>query len=153
VTLRRLLTVLVSLALLGTLAVPASARVQASLASKGKGRQIVEGGGLTYGTVAKNSTVLIQNLSGLSDLTITIKGKPTKYAGGKLYVAKDAKGMAFKVSGSSYRLTLQGASSLNGIGVYGQATFRGYGTYSLSGGPDIAWGKGKVSLGDAAVGG
>jgi hypothetical protein len=141
---------LVCVALLGGVLAASAAGAESSLVSKGRGTQTFEGGGLIYGTVAKNATILVVNLSGLDDLSTTIKGKGTRFAGGKLYTAHDNKGLAFKVSGSSYRVVIKGVSSLNGLGVYGQGVFRGSGSYSLSGGPYIPWGRGKVSLGLAA---
>src|SRR4051794_16302894 len=74
VTPRRLIAVLVSAVLIaGALATPASARLGAdtsdsSLVSKGRGTQTFEGGGLIYGTVARNATIFVVNLSGLNDL-------------------------------------------------------------------------------------
>lgn len=152
---RRLIVLLVSAAVLVTGAATASASPQlaASLVSKGKGTQTFEGGGLTYGTVARNATILVVNLAGPSDLSVTIKGKPIRYGGGALYTAKDPRGMAFKVSGSDYRLVIKGLSALNGINVWGTADFKapGSGKYSLNGGPFLSWGKRKVDLGDAGA--
>src|SRR4051812_1010398 len=157
VTLRRLLVMLVSAVLLvGALAAPASARLggdtaESSLVSKGRGTQTFEGGGLIYGTVARNATIYVVNLSGLNDLNITIKAKGVRYDGGRLYTTHDVKGMAFKVSGSNFQVVIKGISALNGLGVYGKATFRGFGSYSLSGGPYIPWGRGKVNLGSPPI--
>jgi hypothetical protein len=154
VTARRLLLALLAAGILATGALTASAspQVAASLVSKGKGSQTFEGGGLTYGTVGRNATILVVNLSTTtpSDLSVTIKGRPVRYAGGKLYTA-DVKSMAFKVSGSAYRLVIKGQSNLNGINVYGTADFKpafpAAGSYSLNGGAFILWSKHKVDLG------
>jgi hypothetical protein len=151
---RRLLLPVLAAAILaaGALTASASPDVAASLVSKGRGTQTFEGGGLTYGTVGRSATILVVNLSTAtpSDLSVTIKGKPVKYAGGKLYTA-DVKSLAFKVSGSAYRLVIKGQSNLNGINVYGTADFKpafpGAGSYSLNGGPFILWTKHKVDLG------
>jgi hypothetical protein len=151
---RRLLLPVLAAAILATGALTASAStdVAASLVSKGRGTQTFEGGGLTYGTVGRSATILVVNLSTVtpSDLSVTIKGKPVKFAGGKLYTA-DVKSLAFKVSGSAYRLVIKGQSNLNGINVSGTADFKpafpGAGSYSLNGGPFILWTKHRVDLG------
>ena len=139
----------------GALSASATSQLAASLASNGKGSQTFEGGGLTYGTVSKGTTILVVNLStSATDLSVTIKGKPIRYGAGKLYTARDAKGLAFKVSGSDYRLVIKGQSRLNGINVWGTAEFKpaypAAGSYSLNGGAFIPWGKHKVDLGDAS---
>jgi hypothetical protein len=137
---RRLLPFVLAVVVLGAIAMPAAAtRVQTSLSSKGSGRQGIDGGGLTYGSVARNGTVLVIDLSAAKDASVTIKAPARKAQGGKLYTAKKPGGLAFRVSGTHYRIVLNGISSLNGIGVYGSAFFRGAGFYSLSGGNDVPW--------------
>jgi hypothetical protein len=124
-----------------------TAKVEASLLSKGKGTQSFVGGGLTYGTVSRGGTIVVRDVSG--DLSKTVVGTIARKMkdGGVMYVIT-AKSTTFKLSGKRYEVVLKGTSTLNGIGVYGKATFRGAGTYQLSGAEVLAW-DGAVDLGRA----
>jgi hypothetical protein len=121
--------------------------VEASLLSKGKGVQSFTGGGLTYGTVSRGGTIVVRDVSG--DLSKTVAGTvPRKMKDGSLMYVITAKSTTFKLSGKRYEVVLKGSSTLNGIGVYGKATFKGAGTYQLSGAEVLAW-NGTVDLGRA----
>jgi len=127
---------------------PSAARdnkVEASLLSKGKGTQTFVGGGLTYGTVSKGGQVVIHDLSG--DLSKTVPGlTPFRLKDGGWRYVISGRAATFKLSGTRYEIMLRGASTLNGIGVYGKASFKGAGTYQLSGDSAVLW-DGSVNLG------
>jgi hypothetical protein len=119
--------------------------VEASLLSKGKGTQTFIGGGLTYGTVAKGGRVEIRDIAG--DLAKTVPGlQPRKGKDGSFLYVLTNRPATFKLSGTKYEIVLNGVSTLNGIGVYGKAAFKGVGTYQLSGDAALLW-DGPVSLG------
>jgi hypothetical protein len=120
-------------------------KVEASLLSKGKGTQSFVGGGLTYGTVSRGGSIRVRDMSG--DLSKTVSGSfARRMPDGSVMYVITAKSTAFKLSGKRYEVVLKGNSTLNGIGVYGKATFRGNGTYQLSGAAALPW-DGSVDLG------
>jgi hypothetical protein len=120
-------------------------KVEASLLSKGKGTQDFTGGGLTYGTVSRGGSLLVRDISG--DLSKTVAGTVgRKMKDGSMMYVVTSKSTTFKLSGKKYEVTLKGNSTLNGIGVYGKAHFRGAGTYQLSGDAVLPW-DGQVDLG------
>ncbi len=81
------------------------------------------------------------------DLSKTVVGTiARKMKDGSMLYVITAKSTTFKLSGKRYDVVLKGSSTLNGIGVYGKATFKGAGTYQLSGGEALAW-DGTVDLG------
>jgi hypothetical protein len=130
-----------------TPSVAMSDKVEASLLSKGKGNQTFIGGGLTYGSVSRGGSLRVRDISG--DLSKTINGTlPRRMPDGSLMYVFNGKSTAFKLAGKRYEVILKGSSTLNGIGVYGKATFRGTGTYQLSGSAPLAW-NGSVDLGRA----
>jgi hypothetical protein len=121
------------------------ARTQTTLHSAGTGRQLINGGGLIYGTVAKGGSVAVLDLKGDAQIRVTPK-KYTFTADGQRYPASTKRGLVFSISGTHYRVVLKGNTVLNGVGVWGKATLTGTGSFSLNGAPDQPW-AGAVSLG------
>jgi hypothetical protein len=122
-----------------------SMQVEASLLSKGKGTQTLTGGGLVFGTLSRGGSVRVRDMAG--DLSKTVTGALARNMpdGSKMYVIS-GRNATFKLSGTRYQVILRGNSTLNGIGVYGKASFKGNGTYQLSGGDALVW-DGIVDLG------
>jgi hypothetical protein len=132
-------------AAIGVPDVAGKARTQTTLHSTGTGRQLINGGGLIYGTVAKGGSVAVLDLKGDAQIKVTPK-KYTFTSDGQRYSATTKRGLVFSISGTHYRVVLKGNTVLNGLGVYGKATLTGNGTYSLNGAPDQPW-AGPISLG------
>jgi hypothetical protein len=128
-----------------TPSVAKSYAAEASLLSKGKGVQSLTGGGLTYGSVSRGGSLRVRDLVG--DLSKTVPGMVgRKMPDGSMIYVITAKTSTFKLLGTKYELVLRGTSTLNGIGVYGKANFKGVGTYQLSGATALLW-DGGVDLG------
>jgi hypothetical protein len=153
-----LLAALVALAVLSAVAGTAGAaagvlpdgagkavRTQTTLHSAGTGRQVINGGGLIYGTVAKGGSVAVLDVKGDAQIKVTPK-KYTFTSDGQRYPATTKRGLVFSISGTHYRVVLRGNTVLNGVGLYGKANLTGNGTYSLNGAPVQPW-AGALSLG------
>jgi hypothetical protein len=61
--------------------------------------------------------------------------------------AGGAKSLAFRLSGSAYRVVVQGSSTYNAVGVYGRLQVRGKGTITVNGSRRKAWNGPLVKLG------
>jgi hypothetical protein len=152
--------------LLASIAGTASARKPAArtstttIVSSGTGKQTLEGGGLTYGTLAPGGDVRVTDLSPRHDGKFTVTAQVPATAGAAaqsiavkavrigpvLYFklkptkANAGRNLAFSVAGSKFRLVLEGDSSLNGAGVTGKITLDGTGTVSVNGQtPPLEW--------------
>jgi hypothetical protein len=164
---RSIYVVLAVAMLLGSIAAAADARKPAyangatTIVSNGSGRQVLEGGGLTYGTIAAGSVseLRVWDYSSKHDAKVTVTaqasgssgssaGRPVKasrLSGGQLFRLKPtrqnaSRTLAFSVSGSHFRLVLDGTSSLNGAGVTGRITLYGDGTITINGqDPPLDW--------------
>ena len=104
--------------------------------SKGVGRQIFTGGGgVAYGVVFSGASLVVADYSVAHDMRVDSPMLPTTNAdGSRTYVpAGGAKNAAFRISGTLYRVTVTGASTLNAAGVYGRLQVRGKGTLNVSG--------------------
>lgn len=165
---RRLAAVLVLAALVaGTstayagLRHPAAVRGTNTIVSQGNGRQVLEGAGLTYGTLAPGGVVRFIDLSPKHDAKYTVTAqiaasgtnaaqsiqvKPIKLGG--LLVFKFGKNpkqtarasLAFSVAGSRFRLALEGTSVLNGAAVVARVALDGTGTIAVNGqNPPVDW--------------
>ncbi len=118
--------------------------------SKGLGRQVfVGGGGIAYGTVFSGGSLVITDYSAAQDMKVDSPVVAITNADGSRTFAPagGAKSVAFRVSGTLYRVTVTGASAYNAVGVYGRLVVRGKGTLSVNGvrdrwnGPAIKLGK------------
>jgi hypothetical protein len=164
---RPVLVLLVAALLLASIAGTASARKPAAktstttIVSTGSGRQVLEGGGLTYGTLAPGGDVRVIDLSPKHDGKFTVTAqvpatdgaaaqslavKPVRLGGGLLYFKlrplkqNAGRNLAFSVAGSKFRLVLEGDSALNGAGVTGKIALDGTGTISVNGQtPALEW--------------
>jgi hypothetical protein len=119
--------------------------------SKGLGRQTFIGGsGVAYGTVFSGGSLVITDYSAAHDVKVESPVVPTTNADGSRTFAPagGTRSVAFRVSGTLYRVTVTGASTYNAVGVYGRLQLRGKGTVLINGqrnrwnGP--AWRLGKV---------
>jgi hypothetical protein len=166
---RRLAAVLVLAALAAAVSTafagprhPAAMRGTNTIVSQGSGRQVLEGAGLTYGTLAPGGVVRFIDLSLKHDgkYTVTaqipasgsnaaqsIQVKPIKLSGGLLIFrfGKNPRqtaraSLAFSVAGSRFRLVLEGTSVLNGAAVVGKVALDGTGTIAVNGqNPPVDW--------------
>jgi hypothetical protein len=118
--------------------------------SKGAGRQIFAGGGgVAYGVVFSGGSLVVVDYSAEHDMKVDSPVTPTTNAdGSRTYVpAGGAPRVAFRISGTLYRVTVTGASTFNAAGVFGRLQVRGKGTLTVSGkkdrwnGPAIRLGK------------
>jgi hypothetical protein len=151
---------------------PAFAKGATTIVSNGFGRQVLEGGGLTYGTIqdGASGSVRVYDLSPKHDgkFTVTAQStngssagqtvKPVRVLGGLLYRLKPTRAnanrsLAFSVAGSHFRLVLDGTSALNGAGVTGKITLEGDGTITINGqDPPLDWASaGRISLAPKAL--
>jgi hypothetical protein len=141
--------------------VPAVKRSTTTIVSQGSGHQVLEGGGLTYGSLAPGGVVRFVDLSPKHDGKFTVSAqipataagaaaqtvavKPTKALGMYVFKLKPTKqnakaSLAFSVAGSKFRLVLDGTAILNGAGVSGRVTLEGTGTVSVNGqAPALDW--------------
>jgi hypothetical protein len=104
--------------------------------SKGVGRQIFTGGGgIVYGVLFSGGSLVVGDYSATHDVHVDSPVLATANADGtRTYVpAGGTKSTAFRISGSLYRVTILGASTLNAAGVYGRLQLRGKGTLSVNG--------------------
>lgn len=132
-----------------------------TIVSQGTGRQVLEGAGLTYGSLAPGGIIRLIDLSPKHDAKFTVTAqvaaagnspaqsiplKPIKLGGGMLAfkVGKprlaSRASLAFSVAGSRFRLALEGTSALNGAAVIGRVTLDGAGTIAVNGqNPPVDW--------------
>jgi hypothetical protein len=104
--------------------------------AKGVGREVFVGGsGVAYGTLFSGASLVITDYSAAHDLKIDSPVLPTTNADGSRTFAPagGSKSVAFRVSGTLYRVTVTGASTYNAVGVYGRLVVRGKGTLSVNG--------------------
>lgn len=132
--------------------VPASdARVsdRGLFVSKGVGRQIfVGGGGVAYGQIFSGSSMVILDYSPSHDLKVDTPVVATSNSdGSKTFVpAGGTARTAYRISGTLYRVTVQGAATFNAINIYGRLQLRGKGTLTVNGARD-GWNGPAVKLG------
>src|ERR1700712_57791 len=134
---------------------PTVARGTNTIVSQGTGHQVLEGSGLTYGSLLPTGIVRVVDLSPKHDAKITVSAqvpasvgtpaqtlsiRPIKLPGGVLIfkIVKPAKlaskaSLAFSVAGSRFRLALDGTSVLNGAAVIGKVMLDGTGTIAVNG--------------------
>jgi hypothetical protein len=118
--------------------------------TKGVGRAIFAGGGgLAYGTVFSGGSLVVTDYSAEHDMKVDAPVQPTINAdGSRTYVpAGGTKSVAFRISGSVYRVTVLGSSTYNAVGVYGRLQLRGKGTLTVNGGRKLKWGPPAIKLG------
>jgi hypothetical protein len=139
---------------------PNAARNTNTITSTGTGRQVLEGAGLTYGTLLPGGVVRLVDLSARHDAKFTVTAQvpatqttaaqsvAVKYIRlGPMLIFKvkqprlNAKAsLAFSVGGSRFRLVLEGTSTLNGAAVIGRVTLEGTGTIAVNGQtPPVEW--------------
>lgn len=139
---------------------PAAVRGTNTIVSQGTGRQVLEGGGLTYGSLAPGGVVRFLDLSPKRDGKFTVTAqvpastqgaaaqsvgiKPVRQGGMWVFKVKGrqnaTRSLAFSVAGSKFRLVLDGTSVLNGAGVTGKVTLVGTGTVAINGQtPPLEW--------------
>jgi hypothetical protein len=140
---------------------PAAVRSTNTIVSQGSGRQVLEGAGLTYGSLQPTGVVRFLDLSPKHDAKITVTAqvpatatsaaqtvqiKAVKQNGMLVYkLVKPVKlavkaSLAFSVAGSKFRLALEGTSVLNGAAVIGKVTLDGTGTIAVNGQtPPVDW--------------
>ena len=118
--------------------------------SKGVGRQIFAGGGgVAYGVIFSGASLVVVDYSATHDMKVDAPVVPTTNAdGSRTYVpAGGTTRVAFRISGTLYRVTVTGSSTFNAAGVYGRLQVRGKGTLTVNGvrsrwnGPAIKLGK------------
>ena len=140
---------------------PAAVRSTNTIVSQGSGRQVLEGAGLTYGSLQPTGIVRFLDLSPKHDAKITVTAqvpatatsaaqtvqiKAVRQNGMLVYkLVKPVKlalkaSLAFSVAGSKFRLALEGTSVLNGAAVVGKVTLEGTGTIAVNGQtPPVDW--------------
>ncbi|MDP9255211.1 MAG: hypothetical protein M3Q31_01440 [Actinomycetota bacterium] len=104
--------------------------------SKGAGRQIFTGGGgVSYGVIFSGASLVIADYSPEHDIHVDSPVLATTNAdGSRTYVpAGGTKSTAFRISGTLYRVTVTGASTFNGAGIYGRLQVRGKGVQTVNG--------------------
>ena len=105
--------------------------------SKGVGRQIFAGGGgVAYGTSSSRAArSWSPTTRPTHDMKVESPVVPTTNAdGSRTYVpAGGTRSVAFRISGTLYRVTVTGASTFNAAGVYGRLQLRGKGTLTING--------------------
>jgi hypothetical protein len=132
-----------------------------TIVSQGSGRQVLEGAGLTYGSLQPGGVVRVVDLSLKHDAKITVTAQIPASGGaaaqtvpvrslrlGPMLVYKIVKPnrqnakavLAFSVAGSKFRLVLDGTSVLNGAAVIGTVKLEGVGTIAVNGQtPPVDW--------------
>ena len=104
--------------------------------SKGVGRQIFAGGGgVAYGVIFSGASLVVVDYSATHDMKVDAPVVPTTNAdGSRTYVpAGGTTRVAFRISGTLYRVTVTGSSTFNAAGVFGKLQVRGKGTLSVNG--------------------
>ena len=104
--------------------------------SKGVGRQIFSGGGgVAYGVVFSGGSLVVTDYSATHDMKVDSPVTATVNAdGSRSFVpAGGASRVAFRISGTLYRVTVLGSSTFNAAGVYGRLQVRGKGTLTVNG--------------------
>lgn len=127
----------------------ASPRDRGLFVSKGVGRQIFAGGGgVAYGQIFSGGSIVILDYSPNHDMRIdTPVVATTNSDGSKTYVpAGGTARTAYRISGTLYRVTVQGGATLNAINIYGRLQLRGKGTLTVNGRRD-RWNGPAVKLG------
>jgi hypothetical protein len=117
--------------------------------SKGVGRQIFAGGGgVAYGVVFSGGSLVVVDYSAEHDIKVDSPVVPTTNAdGSRTYVpAGGAPRVAFRISGTLYRVTVSGAGTFNAAGVFGRLQLRGKGTLTVNGTKD-RWNGVAIKLG------
>lgn len=148
---------------------PAAVRSTNTIVSTGSGIQLLEGGGLTYGSLGPGGDVRVVDLSPKRDgkFTVTALAPATTAGGAAQNVAvkpvrlgnqlvfrlkqtrqNAGRSLAFSVAGSKFRLVLDGDSVLNGAGMTGHVTLAGTGTITVNGAdPPLEWATaGRIAL-------
>jgi len=118
--------------------------------SKGVGRQIFAGGGgVAYGTVFSGGSLVVMDYSPTHDLKVDSPVLATTNADGSRTFAPagGAKSMAFRISGTLYRVTVLGSSTYNAIGVYGRLQVRGVKSSLTVNGKKMRWNGPAIKLG------
>ena len=132
-----------------------------TIVSQGSGRQVLDGAGLTYGSLQPGGVVRVVDLSLKHDAKITVTAQIPASGGtaaqtvpvrslrlGPMLVYKIVKPnrqnaravLAFSVAGSKFRLLLDGTSVLNGAAVIGTVKLDGEGTIAVNGqAPPVDW--------------
>jgi hypothetical protein len=140
---------------------PTATRSTNTIVSQGVGRQVLEGAGLTYGTLLPGGAVRLLDLSAKHDAkyTVTAQLPATATAAAQSIAIKPSRAgalllfrfnksarlnakasLAFSVAGSKFRLVLDGTSVLNGAAVIGKVTLDGTGTIAVNGqNPPVDW--------------
>jgi hypothetical protein len=140
---------------------PAAVHSTNTIVSQGTGRQVLEGAGLTYGSLQPTGVVRFLDLSPKHDAKITVTAqvpatatsaaltvqvRAIKQNGQLVYrLVRPVKlatkaSLAFSVAGSRFRLALEGSSVLNGAAVVGRVTLDGTGTIAVNGQtPPVDW--------------
>jgi hypothetical protein len=104
--------------------------------SKGVGRQVFTGGGgVGYGVVFSGASLVVADYSPNHDMRVDSPVPATVNADGtRTFVpAGGTKSTAFRISGTLYRVTVTGAGTFNGAGVYGRLLVRGKGMLIVNG--------------------
>jgi hypothetical protein len=104
--------------------------------SKGVGRQIFTGGGgVAYGVVFSGGSLVVADYSALRDMRVDSPVLATTNAdGSRTFVpAGGARSVAFRISGTLYRVSVTGSSTFNGANIYGRLQLKGKGTLSVNG--------------------
>jgi hypothetical protein len=117
--------------------------------SKGVGRQVFAGGGgVAYGVVFSGGSLVVADYSATHDMKVDSPVLPTTNAdGSRTYVpAGGTSRVAFRISGTLYRVTVTGASTFNAAGVFGRLQLRGKGTLSVNG-SRLHWNLPAIKLG------
>jgi hypothetical protein len=147
---------------------PLAVRSTNTIVSQGTGRQVLEGAGLTYGSLLPGGVVRLIDLSVKHDAKVTVTAqvpatatapaqsvpvKSTKVGALLVFKLKPTRqnakaSLAFSVEGSRFRLVLEGSSVLNGAAVMGRVTLEGSGTIAVNGQtPPVDWATaGRVTL-------
>ena len=117
--------------------------------SKGVGRQVFAGGGgVAYGVIFSGGSLVVMDYSATHDMKVDAPVVPTTNAdGSRTYVpAGGTSRVAFRISGTLYRVTVTGSSTFNAAGVFGRLQSRGKGAVSVNG-VRSRWGGPATSLG------
>jgi hypothetical protein len=140
---------------------PAAVRSTNTIVSQGTGHEVLEGAGLTYGSLQPGGVIRFIDLSPRHDAKITVTaqvpasggvaaqniGVKSLRQGGMLVYRilrpnrQNARAvLAFSVAGSRFRLALDGTSVLNGAAVIGKVSLEGAGTIAVNGqAPPVEW--------------